>query len=66
MMKLYECPRKSYIKIDHDSSQTIYLFDHLDGMYSYCIDKYGNIIHLAAYIDVTVVDKPKNWGELNE
>jgi len=65
-VRLYNCPRQSYIKIDHDSTRTIYFFDHLDGMYSYCTDKYGNIVHLAAYIDVIVVDKPENWGEKDE
>jgi hypothetical protein len=62
-MKLYECPRESYIKVDHDSTGTVYFFDHLDGMYSYCTDKYGNILHLAAYLDVIKVDKPENWDE---
>lgn len=62
-MKLYDCPRHSYIKIDYDSTGTVYFFDHLDGMYSYCIDNYGKIIHLVAYSNVKVVDKPENWGE---
>ena len=65
-MKLYECPRHSYIKIDYDSTGTIYFFENLDGMYSFCRDQYGNIVYLAAYINIVVVDKPENWGELNE
>jgi len=65
-VRLYNCPRQSYIKIDSDSTGTVYFFDHLDGMYSFCRDQYGNIVHLAAYIDVIVVDKPENWGEKDE
>jgi len=65
-MKLYECPRHSYIKIDYDSTGTIYFFENLDGMYSFCRDQYGNIVYLAAYINIIVVDKPENWDEKDE
>jgi len=65
-LKLYKCPRQSYIKIDHDSTRTIYFFDYLDDMFAYCTDKYGNIIYLADYINVIVVDKPENWDEKDD
>lgn len=62
-MKLYDCKRQSYITIDHDTSETVYFFDHLDGMYSYCQRRDGKVIHIAAYTDVKVVKKPENWDD---
>ena len=32
-------------------------FDHIDGMYSYCIDEDGNPRHLAAWTEVEVLDE---------
>ena len=29
-----------------------YLFDHIDGMYSYCKDSAGQIVHFAAWTKV--------------
>lgn len=62
-MKLYKCKRQSYIKIVHDSSENIYFFDHLDGMYSYCKAKDGRLLHIAAYTDVEIVTRPNNWDK---
>ena len=68
-MKLYEVPRNSYIKLLNSEglpfSDQVYLFSHVDGMYSYCIavskvvgvyvsdDKV--VRHFAAWSDVEVV-----------
>lgn len=30
-------------------------FHHIDGMYSYCTDKQGNVVHLAAWTEVEPV-----------
>jgi hypothetical protein len=35
-------------------------FDHIDGAYSYCTDDEGNVVHLTAWEEVTVVDQPFN------
>lgn len=71
-MKLYDLPRYSYVKIlDEKVKQPIanypikeendiIFFDHIDGMYSFCVDNEGNIIHLAAWTEVEIVDKPKS------
>lgn len=40
---------KSYIKIEDGE---VLFFDHLDGMYSCCLDLAGNVIHLAAWTEV--------------
>ena len=46
---LYRVTPKSYIKIEDGD---VLFFDHLDGMYSYCLDLSGNVLHLAAWTDV--------------
>jgi hypothetical protein len=53
-MKLYELPRNSYFTIEDDPQQYVYLFKHVDGMYSVCYydDK---LIHIAAWTDVQLV-----------
>jgi len=32
-------------------------FHHIDGMYSYCHDKDGNVVHLPAWQEVEVLDE---------
>ena len=32
-------------------------FNHIDGMYSHCIDIHGNVVHLVAWADVEIVDE---------
>lgn len=54
-MKLYEVDRGSSIKLDDGEGNVLCLkFHRLDGMYSYCTDDEGNVIHLAAWADVEV------------
>lgn len=36
----------------------IYKLINLDGMYSYCTDKEGNVFHFAAWTDVHVLAMP--------
>ncbi|UOF79388.1 hypothetical protein [Caudoviricetes sp.] len=57
-MKLYDVERKSYVR--HEDFVELF-FDHIDGAYSLCFDRLGNIVHLAAYADVEVIEKPSNW-----
>lgn len=54
-MKLYEVERGSNIKLDDGEGNVLILkFHHVDGMYGYCTDQNGNVIHLAAWSDVEV------------
>ena len=71
-MKLYDVPRKSYVRIVDDEiklpvgnyiegeNPIILFFDHIDGMYSFCIDSDGNLVHPAAWTEVEIVDEPKS------
>jgi len=53
-MKLYQLPRNSYFTIEDDPQQYVYLFDHIDGMYSVCYYD-DELIHIAAWTDVQLV-----------
>ena len=50
-MKLYQVPRYSNIILPNG---TKLYFDHLDGMYSYCIDNEGQVWHVSASTEVTI------------
>lgn len=55
-MNLYEVPRNTKIKFKADGNETTLLFHHVDGMYSYCTDDNGNVVHLAAWADVEIAE----------
>ena len=55
---LYSVKPKSYIQMPNTGH--VFYFDHIDGMYSYCLDMFGDTIHLAAWTDVIpLVKKPE-------
>jgi hypothetical protein len=66
-MKLYECPRKSLVRVLDPDPRTpvssravnqghVLKFDHIDGMYSLCYDNKGNVVHLVAWAEVELLD----------
>jgi hypothetical protein len=66
-MKLFDVPRETYVKVLEDvhvpvgmapiKKGEIIFFDHIDGMYSFCMDEHKkNILHLAAFTEVEIVD----------
>ncbi len=58
-MKLNELPRDTYFSIQDDPHQQVFLFKHIDGMYSVCYDMNDNLIHLAAWTPVNIVKPVK-------
>ena len=58
-MKLYEVKPRTWIKIDNEKI----FFDHIDGMYSYCLDEGGNVVHINANAEVEVIDKDTAYKE---
>ena len=66
-MKLYEVPRNSKVRVLEFNNPPpdalpisvgeVVLFKHVDGIYSYCLDSTGNIVHLAAWTEVEVLPK---------
>lgn len=71
-MKLYKAPNRCWVRPIDDiktpiASSTIedneaIWFDHIDGMYSYCKNLDGEIVHLVAwaevYVDEDMLDTP--------
>ena len=48
-MKLYDLPRGAKIYVDSASDGSMFvIFDHVDGMYSFCETEKGNPVHLSA------------------
>lgn len=47
MKYLYQIPQKSKIYEKVTDGSRFVIFDHLDGMYSYCITEKGAVVHLA-------------------
>ena len=67
MTKLYELHKGNYFKItdeelkvpiahDEVDINDTYWFGHIDGMYSFCKDSEGKVVHFAAWTEVEVVD----------
>jgi hypothetical protein len=66
-MKLYNVPRNTYVRVNEETGAppgalpcdqgTVVHFCHIDGMYSYCKDLNGNVIHLAAWTDVEPISE---------
>ena len=64
-MKLHDVPNGSKIRVIggihtppaslNINSEDILYFGHLDGMYSYCEDMDGNVVHLVAGAEVEIV-----------
>ena len=71
-MKLYECDPKSYVRIVSKEAphgppagiepqkDEVYLFYHVDGLYSYCRDSKNRVVHLPAYAEVEIVEDDHN------
>jgi len=57
-MKLFEVPRETWVKVLQN--EKLYFFDHLDGMYSYCLDENKEIAHLACWTEVEVTSDPNS------
>lgn len=54
-MKLYELSKRN-IWVKEIETGFEFFFDHIDGMYSFCKDKAGNICHPAAWTEVEVIE----------
>lgn len=55
-MKLYELPRFTYFYLKDDESKSEFFFDHIDGMYSVCFNKFQDLVHIAAYAEVEIIN----------
>jgi hypothetical protein len=51
--ELYSVKPKTYIKV----LDTVLFFDHLDGMYSYCVTLDNQVVHISGSALVTPLEK---------
>ena len=61
--ELYKVKPRSYIKLPwlaDDDTHKIIFFDHVDGMYSYCLTLTNEVVHLSASAQVTPLVKKAN------
>lgn len=64
-MKLYNVPRHTRIRLLEDvdvppgalplKAGDVLRFKSVDGMYSYCTDQNGNVVHAPAWAEVEIV-----------
>ena len=64
-MKLYNVPENSKVRVLDDiavppaaipiTKGDVLFFDHIDGMYSYCKNMNGELVHLVAWAEVEII-----------
>ena len=55
-MKLLDLPRNTFFTIQEDDSNTVYFLKNVDGMFSYCKNEAGNVIHFSASLEVDIYE----------
>ena len=57
--KLYNTKPRTYIKLPWmlDGVDDVVFFDHLDGMYSYCLTMKNDVVHLSSSAEVVPLQK---------
>lgn len=54
--ELYKCRPRSYVEVPEMDNKVLF-FDHIDGMYSFCLDAMNNVVHLACWAEVTPLQR---------
>lgn len=57
MPKLYELPRDVRIRTEDGTELHFY---NVDGMYSFCKTDAGEVVHLAAWTEVELIEEQKD------
>ena len=55
LVPLHTVKRMTYIRCPEAFGDEIILFDHLDGLYSYCLDVNSNVVHLSRFTEVEIL-----------
>lgn len=66
--KLYELRRYTYFRLaDEDlRDNEVYLFDHLDGAYSFCLDTSNQVIHFGCGTLVVLASANEVYQAFNQ
>lgn len=51
--RLYDVEPRSYIDVGGE----IFFFDHIDGLYSYCLNMSNEVVHIPAFAQVMPMQK---------
>ncbi len=62
-IKLYDIKKGSRVFVEVSDGSKSIIFDHIDGMYSYCKSENGAIVHLGA---VTPLEKVEGGYKIKE
>ena len=54
--ELYKARPRSYVMVPEMNNEVIF-FDHIDGMYSYCLSLTNEVLHLVAWAEVIPLQK---------
>lgn len=54
--ELYKARPRSYVMVPAWDNQVLF-FDHIDGMYSYCLTLGNEVVHLQAWAEVAPLRK---------
>lgn len=66
--KLYELPRNTYFRIASEElrDNEVYFLDHIDGCYSYCLNKHKQVIHFSASTPVVLASPSEVYQAFNQ
>lgn len=56
--ELYKVKPRSYVQLP--IGKEVLFFDHIDGAYSYCLDMFGEVVHVSAWYGVHPLVKSDN------
>ena len=56
MRELYKARPRSYVMVPEWDNEVLF-FDHIDGMYSYCLTMANEVVHLQAWAEVAPLVK---------
>lgn len=56
-MQLHLVPNNTWVKSLEPDCTDVFKFHHIDGMYSYCHDKEGNVCHYKAWMEVEPINE---------
>ena len=54
--ELHKAQPRSYVMVPSWDNSVIF-FDHIDGMYSFCLNMLNEVVHLAAWTEVVPLQK---------
>ena len=55
-MKLLDLAEDTFFTIVEDDSNTVYFLENLDGMFSYCKNEAGDVVHISGMLEVDIYE----------